>query len=39
MAKANAYRDLIGFFGANEFDQYPLRLSRKEARERYETSD
>lgn len=35
MAKARAYQDMIGFFGAHEFDDSPLRLTRREAEERY----
>lgn len=33
---ALAYRELILYFGPDEFDQYPLRLTETEAEERYE---
>lgn len=36
--KALGYRDLIGYFGAFEFDQYPLQLTETEAQERYPRS-
>jgi hypothetical protein len=32
---ATVYRDLVGYFGAFEFDQYPLQLTEAEAEERY----
>ena len=33
--RALGYRDLVGYFGAFEFDQYPVQLSEKKAQERY----
>lgn len=33
--RAQAYMDLVSYFGAHEFDQYPLTLTRFEAVNRY----
>jgi hypothetical protein len=32
---AMVYRDLIGYFGTFEFDQYPFQLTEEEAEKRY----
>lgn len=32
---ANALQSITGYYGWHEFDQYPLRLTRKEVEERY----
>lgn len=33
--RASAYRDLVAYHGADEFDSYPVRLTEVEAEERY----
>lgn len=33
--RAHAYRDLIGHFGAHEFDSYPETMTEREAKERF----
>ncbi len=35
MARASAYRDIVEYFGPDEFDSYPLALTEDEAIERY----
>lgn len=35
MARAGAYMEIIGNYGAYEFDQYPIELTRKETIARY----
>lgn len=35
MARAIAYRDIVSYFGADEFDSYPLNLTKSEAHARY----
>lgn len=32
---ASVYRDVVAYFGAYEFDQYPVTLTEKEAQKRY----
>ncbi len=36
MDRASAYQDIIGHFGAYEFDQYPLTMTEDEAYAKYE---
>lgn len=35
MRRASGYWDLVGYFGAYEFDSYPVKMTEAEARERY----
>lgn len=38
MERALVYQDLIGYFGAHEFDSYPLTMTEAEAYARYKTA-
>lgn len=35
LLRAQAYQDLAGYFGYHEFDNYPLTLTTREAKQRY----
>lgn len=39
MLRASAYYDLIGYYGPDEFDQYPLRITLAQAEKRYAQVD